>query len=140
MLAPLAAGERRTLRLVVPDLGLGDASLRVSAEGRDLAPGDQDAEPDVRGPRPPLSLAVDARPESIHNGIRITVRSSRKGSVRLRARRGSQTYARTVSFRRPGKRDVVLLPSRRFARERGLVTLTARLGSATARARLQPAY
>ena len=138
VLAPLAVGERRTVRLVVPDLGFGDAYFSLSAEGRDLADGDQDAFPEVRGPRPPLSLEVPARPESIHAGLRITVRSTRTGSVRLRLRRGSRTYTRT--FRRAGKRDVMLRPPLRLAREDGLVTLTARSGGATARARLQPSY
>jgi hypothetical protein len=140
MLAPLAVGERRTVRLVVPDLGFGDAFLSASAEGRDLAGGDQDASPDVRGPRPPLSLEVAARPESIGSGIPVTVRSTRKGKVRLHVRRGNRTYARTITLRRAGKRDVVLRLPRRLARERGLVTLTARSGRATARARLQPSY
>ena len=140
MLAPLAVGERRTVRLVVPDLGFGDAYFSLSAEGRDLAGGDQDAGPEVRGPRPPLSLEVAARPESIDNGIPITVRSTRKGRVRLQVRRGSRTYTRTITLRRAGKRDVMLRPPRRLARENGVVTLTARSGSATARARLQPSY
>jgi hypothetical protein len=139
-LAPLAVGERRTVRLVVPDLGFGDAYFSVSAEGRDLASGDEDAGPEVRGPRPPLSLEVDARPKSIAGGIRLTVRSSRQGTVRLQARRGSRTFTRTIRLRRAGKRDVVLRPPRRLVREQGLVTLTARSGGATARARLQPSY
>jgi hypothetical protein len=83
---------------------------------------------------------VDARPESILRGIPATVRSTRKGSVRLRVRRGNRTYTRTVTFRRAGKRDVMLLLPRRLVRERGIVTLTARSRSATARARLQPSY
>jgi hypothetical protein len=140
VLAPLAVGARRTVRLVVPDLGFGDAYFTLSAEGRDLASGDQDAFPRVRGPRPPLSLEVDARPESIGNGIPTTVRSTRKGTVRLRARRGRETFTRKITFRVAGKRDVLLRPPRRFARAEGLVTLTARSGSATARARLQPLY
>ena len=57
------------MRLVVPDLGFGDAYFSLSAEGRDLAGGDQNAGPAVRGPRPPLSLEVAARPKSIGNGI-----------------------------------------------------------------------
>ena len=139
MLAPLAVGERRTVRLVVPDLGFGDAYFSLSAEGRDLADGDQDADPAVRGPRPPLSLEVAARPKSIAR-IPITVRSTRKGSVRLQVRRGSRTYTRTITLRRAGKRDVMLRPPVRLVREHGLVTLTARLGDATARARLQPSF
>jgi hypothetical protein len=140
MLAPLSVGERRTVRLVVPDLGFGDAYFSLSAEGRDLASGDEDAGPEVRGPRPPLSLEVPARPKSNGNGIRTTVRSTRKGTVRLQVRRGTRTYARTITLRRAGKRDVVLRPPRRLAREEGLVTVTARSGGATARARLQPSY
>lgn len=140
VLAPLAVGERRTVRLVVPDLGFGDAYFSLSAEGRDLASGDQDAGPEFRGPRPPLSLEVAARPESIHGGIRTTVRSTRKGNVRLRVRRGAQTYTRTLTFRRAGKRDVVLRPPRRLADAEGIVTLTARSGGAVSRARLQPTY
>jgi hypothetical protein len=140
VLAPLAVGERRTVRLVVPDLGFGEAYFSLSAEGRDLASGDQDAAPEVRGPRPPLSLEVDARPESIGNGIRTTVRSTRKRTVRLQVRRGSRTYTRTITLRRTSKRELVLRPPRRLAREQGLVTLTARSGGATARARLLPSY
>ena len=63
-LAPLAVGERRTVRLVVPDLGFGDAFFRLSAEGRDLASGDR-----VRGPRGPwpaaAAVAGGARPPGI---------------------------------------------------------------------------
>ena len=33
VLAPLAVGEQRTVRLVVPDLGFGDAYVELSAEG-----------------------------------------------------------------------------------------------------------
>jgi hypothetical protein len=93
---------------------------------------------DPRRPRPPLSLEVPGRPKSIGNGIRTTVRSTRNGAVRLQVRRGTRTYARTITLRRAGKRDVVLRPPRRLAREDGLVTVTARSGGATARARLQP--
>ena len=128
------------MRLVVPDLGFGDAYFTISAEGRDLAGGDEYADPAVHGPRPPLSLEVDAVPKSIGNGIRTTVRSRRKGTVRLQVRRGSQTYARTITLRRAGKRDVVLRPPRRLLGEQGVVTLTARLGAATARARLLPSF
>src|SRR3954453_859124 len=138
LLAPLAVGERRTVRLVVPDLGFGDAYFSLAAEGRDLASGDEDAGPAVHGPRPPLSLEVDALPESIGNGIRTTVRSTRKGTGRLQGRRGNQIYARTITLRRAGKREVVLRPPRRLVREQGVVTLTARSGGAIARARLQP--
>lgn len=140
LLAPLAVGEQRTVRLVVPDLGFGDAYFSLSAEGRDLASGDEDGGPELRGPRPPVSLEVDAHPKSILNGIRTTVRFSRKGTVRLQVRRGRHTYVRTIAFRRAGKRDVVLRPPRRLVRARGVVTLAARSGSATARARLQPSY
>jgi hypothetical protein len=138
LLPPLTVGERRTVRLVVPDLGSGDAYFSVSAEGRDLASGDEDASPEVHGPRPPLSLEVDARPTSIANGLRVTVRSRRKGPVRLRVRRGDQTYSRTITLRRAGTREVVLRPPLRLVRETGVVTLTARSGNATTRARLQP--
>jgi hypothetical protein len=128
------------VRLVVPDLGFGEAYFSLSAEGPDLAGGDEYADPEVRGPRPPLSLEVPARPQSIGARIPITVRSTRKGTVRLQLRRGKRTYTRTITLRRAGKRDVVLRLPRRFAREQGLVTLTARSGSATARARLQPGF
>ena len=119
VLAPLAVGERRTVRLVVPDLGFGDAYFALSAEGRDLACGDQDAGPEVRGPRPPLSLEVAARPETIFPAIPVTVRSTRKGRVRLQVRRGGRTYTRTITLRRAGKRDVMLRPPLRLAREDG---------------------
>jgi hypothetical protein len=140
LLAPLAVGERRTVRLVVPELGFGDAYFSLSAEGRDLASGDEGAGPEVRGPRPPLSLEVDAHPRHIVNGIRTTIRLTRTGTVRLKARRGRHTYRQTITFRRAGKRDVVLRAPRRLVRAQGLVTLTARSGSATARARLQPSF
>ena len=140
VLAPLAVGERRTVRLVVPDLGRGDAYFSVSAEGPDLARFDETADPDVRGPRPPLSLEVDARPESILKGLYATVRATRKGPVRLQVRRGSETFTRTITFRRAGKRDVRLRVPERLARANGVVTLTARSGRATTRARLQPSY
>ena len=68
------------------------------------------------------------------------MRSQRKGTVRLQARRGRQTFTRTITFPRAGKRDVTLRAPRRLAREQGLVTLTARSGGTTARARLQPSY
>ena len=138
VLAPLAVGEQRTVRLVVPDLGFGDAYFSLSAEGRDLAYGDQDAGPEVRGPRPPLSLEVAARPETIFPAVPVTVRSTRKGRVRLQVRRGGRTYTRTITLRRAGKRDVMLRPPLRLAREDGIVTITARSGNATARVRLLP--
>jgi len=138
-LAPLAVGERRTVRLVVPDLGFGDAFFTLSAEGRDLASGDESAGPEVRGPRPPLSLEVPARPESIVR-IHATVRSARKGRVALQVRRGSRTYTRTITFRRAGKRDVTLRPPQLLTRENGVVTITARSGNATVRARLLSSY
>ena len=138
LLKPLAVGERRTVRLVVPDLGFGEADFQVSAEGPDLADGDQSAYPAVHGPRPPLSLEVDARPESILKGLVTTVRSRRTGTVHLRLQRGKRTYTRTITFTRAGKRVVVLRPPERLAREPGIVTLSARSAHATARARLQP--
>jgi hypothetical protein len=140
VLAPLAVGAQRTVRLIVPDLGFGDPYFSLSSEGRDLASGDEGASRLFRGPRPPLSLEVDARPKTIFYGIRTTVRSTRSGTVRLRARRGRQTYTRTITLRRAGKRDVVLRPPRRFVRADGIVTLMARSGDATARARLLPSY
>ncbi len=139
-LAPLGVGETRTVRLVVPDLGFGDAYFSLSAEGRDLASGDESADPEIRGPRPPLSLEVAARPEAVANGIPITVRATRKGSVRLQVRRGSRTYTRTITLRRAGKRAVMLRPGRRLAGEAGVVTITARSRTATARARLLPSF
>ena len=105
---------------------------------RDLAGGDEFAGPEVRGPRPPLSLEVAARPETIFPAIPVTVRSTRKGRVRLQVRRGNRTYTRTITLRRAGKRDVMLRPPLRLAREDGIVTITARSGNATARARLLP--
>jgi hypothetical protein len=137
-LAPLAVGETRTVRLVVPDFGFGDAYFSLSAEGRDLASGDESADPEVRGPRPPLSLEVAARPEAVGTGIPVTVRATRKGTVRLQVRRGNRTYTRTITLRRARKRALVLRPGRRLAGESGVVTITARSRNATARARLQP--
>ena len=49
-LAPLAAGASRTVRFVVPDFGFGDAYFDVSAEGPDLADGDQFADPRSTAP------------------------------------------------------------------------------------------
>jgi len=138
-LAPLAAGERRTVRLIAPDLGFGDAYFSISAEGPDLAGGDQDADFELHGPRPPLSLEVPAHPKSLLN-LRATVRLNRKGTVRVQLRRGRRTVARNVTFRRAGKRDVVLRAPRRLAFEPGVATLTARAGKLTARARLQPEF
>ena len=60
--------------------------------------------------------------------------------MRLQVRRGSRTYTRTITLRRAGKRDVMLRLPLRLAREDGLVTLKARSGNATARARLQPSF
>jgi hypothetical protein len=138
VLSPLAVGEQRAVRLVVPDLGFGDAYFELSAEGPELAVGDEFASPDVRGPRPPLSLEVAARPQTIVTGIPVTVRSTRNGRVRLQVRRGGRTYTRTITLRRAGKRDVTLRPPLRLAREDGLVTITARSRTATVRARLMP--
>ena len=67
-----------------------------------------------------------ARPQTIFPAIPVTVRSTRKGRVRLQVRRGSRTYTRTITLRRAGKRDVMLRPPLRLAREDGLVTITAR--------------
>ena len=78
-----------------------------------------------------------ARPQTIFPAIPVTVRSTRKGRVRLQVRRGSRTYTRTITLRRAGKRDVMLRPPLRLAREDGLVTITARSRNATARARLR---
>ncbi len=103
--------------------------------------GDQSASPEVRGPRPPLSLEV-RRPPAVdrqRHPRRPCARRAR-ARVRLQLRRGSRTYTRTITLRRAGKRDVVLRPPRRLAREQGLVTLTARSARATARARLQLSY
>jgi hypothetical protein len=140
VLAPLGVGERRTVRLVVPDLASGEASFALSAEGRDLAGGDESASLAVHGPRPPLSLEVDARPGSLGTGLRVVVRSTHAGRVRLQVRRGSRTYTRTITVRRAGKRAVVLRPPLRLLREQGVVTLTARSPSARARARLLSSY
>lgn len=140
LLAPLGVGERRTVRLVVPDFGFGDASFGVSAEGPDLASGDQRAAPDVPGPRPPLSLEVPARIEAIHNGVRVTVRSARAGTVHLKLQRGKRSITRTVTFKRAGKRDLTIKPPRALATQDGLVTLTARLGKVSTRVRLQSSY
>jgi hypothetical protein len=140
LLAPLGVGERRTVRLVVPDLGRTDPYFDVRAEGRDLAGGDESPGVDVRGPRPPLTLEVPARVESIHRGVAVAVRSSRAGTVRLRLQRGRRTHTRTLTFRRAGRKEVRLRPSRRTASQRGLVTITARLGDLRARARLQSSY
>jgi hypothetical protein len=138
VLAPLPAGERRTVRLVVPDLGFGYGYFTVSAEGPDLASGDETADPEFRDPRPPLSLEVAARLRSVGSAIPVTVRARRKGTVRLQIRRGNRSYTRRVTLRRAGKVDVRLRLPQRLAREDGVVTITARSGGATARARLQP--
>src|SRR5262249_12624251 len=114
LLAPLAVGEKRTVRLTVPDLGFGEPFFSLSAEGPDLAGGDEYADFEVHGPRPPLSLEVDAHPRSLVN-LRVTVRSNRKGTVRLQLRRGHRTYRRTARLRRAGKQDVVLHLPRKLA-------------------------
>jgi hypothetical protein len=121
------------VRLIVQYLGFGDA---FSAEGRDLASGDEFADTEIRGPRPPLSLEVAARPESIGDGIAVTVRSTRTGRVRLQVRRG---HGRIPARSQCGPRtNAPWCSTPRGAT--GLVTLTARSGSATARARLKPAF
>ena len=74
------------------------------------------------------------------SGIHATVRSTRKGRVGLQVRRGSRTYTRTITFRRAGKRDVTLRPPQLLTRENGVVTITARSGNATVRARLLSSY
>lgn len=51
---------------------------------------------------------------------------------------GRQTYTRTRTFRPAGRRDVRLRPPQRRAREQGVVTLTARSDTATARAHPRP--
>ena len=139
VLSPLAVGEQRTVRLVVPDLGFGDAYFELSAEGR--GPAGWRRVHGTRGPWPAAAtVAGGGRPpaELSSPPIPVTVRSTRKGRVRLQVRRGGRTYTRTITLRRAGKRDVMLRPPLRLAREDGLVTITARSRNATARARLQP--
>ncbi len=142
VLTPLAVGERRTVRLVMPDIGRGEAYFSVSAEGRDLAGGDEGPDAEYSGPRPPLWLEVDAEPEfSNDSRIPIKLHSSRKGTVRLQLQRGTRTWLRrTVTFRRAGGRSVVLRIPRNFHRTNGVATLTARSANATAKARFEPSY
>jgi hypothetical protein len=141
-LAPIAVGERRTVRVVVPDIGRGDAYFSVSAEGPDLAGGDESADADYSDRRPPLWLEVQPRPEFNREGrMGIEVHSARKGTVRLQLQRGNRTWLRrTVTFRRAGGRRVVLRIPRNFNRSGGVATLTARSGTATAKARFEPSY
>jgi len=140
-LQPLAVGERRTVRLVVPDLGTGDAYFTVQAEGRDLAGGDEDPDAEYRGKRPPLWFDVDAQPKFETQHLRLGLHSARKGTVRVQVERGNRTWLRrTVTFRRAGGRTVVLRLPRNFFRADGVATLTARSGTKTARARFEPSY
>lgn len=142
VLAPLAAGERRTVRLVMPDIGRGEAYFSVSSEGKDLAGGDESPDADYSGRRPPLWLEVDTEPEFTRDGrMGITVHSARKGTVRLQVQRRNRTWLRrTVTFRRAGGRRVVLRIPRNFHRVDGVAALTARSGNARARALFEPSY
>jgi hypothetical protein len=136
-IAPLAVGASRTVRLVVPDLGFGEVYFRVSAEGPDLAEGDEDATTAIKGPRPPLTLEIPARLKSVVK-IPIVVRSAHAGTVRLKVQRGKGTYTRTLAVHR--KRAFMMRVPLKLAREQGLVTVTARLGKASTRARVQETF
>lgn len=142
LLEPLAVGETRTVRLVVPDPGRTAASVDIEAEGPDLASGDEGAYVELRNPRPPLFVEADARPQ-LGQRLAVKVRTSRAGTVRVRLAAGSRTFARgELRFRRPGSRSVLLrIPRSRL--QRGLpdeLTLTARSRTAIARVVLQPSY
>ena len=141
-LKPLAVGETRAVRLVVPDLGTGYAYFGVSAEGRDLAPGDEAPDADYEGKRPPLWIDVDAWPDfSEQLSVQVGLHNRRKGAVRVHITRGKRTFLRrTINFRRAGGREVVLRLPRNFFRAEGPATITARSGSATAKARFEPSY
>jgi hypothetical protein len=140
-LAPIAAGERRTVRLVVPDLGRGSPRFMIKSEGKDLAFYDEFADVDFRDPLPPLGIEVEPYQQPYRGRLTIKLHAARKGSVRLQLQRGGRIHARrTVNFRRAGGRSVVLRVPSRFARAAGLATLTARSGAAIARARFEPSY
>ena len=140
-LAPIAAGERRTVRLVVPDLGRGTPRFTVSSEGPDLAPFDEFADLDFRDPRPPVGIEVEPYQQPYQGRLGVKLHAARKGTVRLQLQRGGRTYARrTVTFRRAGGRSVVLRVPNRFAQAKGAATLTARSGTTIARARFEPSY
>jgi hypothetical protein len=142
ILAPLAVGEQRTVRIVAPDPGRTDAGVDVEAEGPDLASGDESAYEELRGPRPPLFVEASPRPRLLA-GLNVTVRSRRAGPVRLRLAAGKRTLAtRELRFRRPGARRISLrVPRSRLLRDLPRqVTLSARSDAATARVRLQPSY
>ena len=140
-LAPIATGERRTVRLVVPDLGRGTPRFTVVSEGSDLAPFDEFADLDFRDPRPPVGIEVEPYQQPYQGRLGIKLHAARKGTVRLQLQRGGRTYARrTVTFRRAGGRSVVLRVPNRFAQATGAATLTARSGGATTWARFEPSY
>ncbi|MDA0173924.1 hypothetical protein OJ998_32780 [Solirubrobacter taibaiensis] len=140
-LAPIAVGERRTVRLVVPDLGRGSQRFTVKSEGQDLAPFDEFADVDFRDPLPPVGIEVEPYQQPYRGRLAVKLHAARKGTVRVQLQRGGRTYARrTVNFRRAGGRSVVLRVPNRFARAEGVATLTARSGNAIARARFEPSY
>jgi hypothetical protein len=141
-LPPVAVGASQTVKLVVPDPGRTAASVNVEAEGPDLAGGDEGADAELRGPRPPLFVEADPRPQ-LGQAFGVKVRSARAGTVRLRLAAGGRSFAaRTLRFRRAGSRRVILrIPRSRL--QRGVpdeLTLTARSRAATTRVLLHPSY
>lgn len=140
-LAPIAVGERRTVRLEVPDLGRGSPRFTVRSEGHDLAPFDEFADLDFRDPLPPVGIEVEPYQQPYRGRLGIKLHAARKGTVRLQLQRGGRTYVRrTVTFRRAGGRSVVLRVPNRFGQAKGVATLTARSSATIARARFEPSY
>ena len=141
LLAPIAPGERRAVRLVVPDTGRTESRFAVEAEGEDLAPFDEFADIELRGKRPPLWIGVEPYQRPANGRLGFKLHSARKGAVRVALRRGHRTWARrTVTFRRAGGRSVVLRIPQNFSRAKGVATITVRAGSANSRAQFEPSY
>jgi hypothetical protein len=105
-LAPLAAGESRTLEYVSDVVTAGDAAVSVSSEGTDLTAADNTARFAITRPSMfGLGVPTSARPR---DGITVNVRSVRTARARI-----------TVAFKKRGR-------TVKFARVVALKAFTAR--------------
>jgi hypothetical protein len=140
-LAPIAAGEKRTVTFVIGDQGSTDAYADVSAEGPDLVGGDEYADNELHLKRPALQLQIRPRPRI--GAFSFDVHTRRPGPVTVKLRYRGRTYARrTVHFRRAGGRDVVMRVKRADRETLGgkVVTLAARSRTANTQVKIQPSY
>ena len=121
-LAPIAAGERRTVRLVVPDLGRGSPRFTVNVRGPGPGALRRVRRRSTSATRcPPVGIEVEPYQQPYRGRLGIKLHAARKGTVRLQLQRGGRTYARrTVTFRRAGGRSVVLRVPNRFAQAKGV--------------------